>query len=216
MPSPRRCPDGHSRRGLLAGAAALVSAAWLLPTGAARADVTGARNFIQDVGDRTLAILNQKQKSDAEKLPELIGLLNESTDLTLVARLVLGQYWRTASEPQRQQYADLFRQLIVNTMAYNLSGYGGETFTITGARAIDERDSVISTKIIRDATGKPSIAVDWRIREADGRYLIVDIVAEGVSMVVTQRSEVGSVVSQKGMDGLIQSMKDKLAQPRPA
>lgn len=216
MPSPRRCPDGHSRRGLLAGAAALAGAAWLLPTGAARADVAGARNFIQDVGDRTLAILNQKQKSDAEKLPELIGLLNESTDLTLVARLVLGQYWRTASEPQRQQYADLFRQLIVNTMAYNLSGYGGETFAITGARAIDERDSVISTKIIRDATGKPSIAVDWRIREAEGRYLIVDIVAEGVSMVVTQRSEVGSVVSQKGMDGLIQSMKDKLAQPRPA
>jgi phospholipid transport system substrate-binding protein len=215
MPSPRRCPDGLRRRGLLAGAAALACAAWLLPAGAAMADVAGARTFIQDVGDRTLAILNQKQKSDAEKLPELIGLLNESTDLTLVARLVLGQYWRTASEAQRQEYADLFRQLIVNTMAYNLSGYGGETFTITGARAIDERDSVIATKIIRDATGKPSIAVDWRIREADGRYLIVDIVAEGVSMVVTQRSEVGSVVSQKGMDGLIQSMKDKLAQPRP-
>jgi len=48
------------------------------------------------------------------------------------------------------------------------------------------------------------------VRNLDGRYSIIDIVAEGVSMVVTQRSEVASVVSQKGMDGLIRTMRERL------
>ena len=95
-------------------------------------------------------------------------------------------------------------------MADRLNTYGGETFEITAAKPVDQRDTVVSTKIFRPASGSQPIAVDWRVRSLDGRYSIIDIVAEGISMVVTQRSEVASVVSQKGMDGLIQSMRERL------
>jgi phospholipid transport system substrate-binding protein len=172
-----------------------------------------ARAFIQNVGDRTVAILQRPGAQNTQRLQELVDLLNDSTDLGLVARLVLGQYWRQASEPQRSAYLDLFRELVVKTMADRLNTYSGETFEVIGSKAIDERDSVVSTRIVRPGANATPIAVDWRVRDTGGKLAIIDIVAEGVSMVVTQRSEVGSVVSQKGMDGLIATMKERLQRP---
>lgn len=199
-----RRPD---RRAVLLGAGGLLLAAGM---GAARADANGARGFVQDVGDRTVATLRRAGSTDAQRLDELVDLLNTATDLDLVGRLVLGQYWRSATEAQRAEYTKLFKELVVKTMADRLNSYGGETFEITAAKPVDERDTVVSTKIFRPASGGQPIAVDWRVRSLDGRYSIIDIVAEGISMVVTQRSEVGSVVSQKGMEGLIQTMRERL------
>jgi phospholipid transport system substrate-binding protein len=196
------------RRLLLAGAALA-----LLPAITARAAADAARAFIQKVGDRTVGILQRPGAENAKRLQELVALLNESTDLDLVGRLVLGTYWRQASEEQRQNYLALFRELVVKTMADRLNSYGGETFEIVGSRDVDERDSVVSTRIVRPASNAQPIAVDWRVRNQDGQLAIIDIIAEGVSMIVTQRSEIGSVVSQKGMDGLIATMKQRLQQP---
>lgn len=202
--SRHRHPD---RRGVLLGGVGLVAASVY---SAAHAAPDGARQFIQDIGDRTVAALRRAGADDRQRLAELVELLNTATDLELVGRLVLGQYWRSASEAQRAEYTKLFKELVVKSMADRLNTYGGETFEITAAKPVDERDTVVSTKIFRPASGSQPIAVDWRVRSLDGRYSIIDIVAEGVSMVVTQRSEVGSVVSQKGMDGLIQTMRERL------
>lgn len=205
-----RTPSRHprpDRRSMLLGAGGLLVAA-AIP--AVRADESGARRFIQDVGDRTVAALRRSGASNQQRLDELVGLLNTATDLDLVGRLVLGQYWRTATDAQRTEYTKLFKELVVKSMADRLNTYGGETFEITAARPVDQRDTVVSTRIFRPGSGGQPIAVDWRVRQLDGRYSIIDIVAEGVSMVVTQRSEVASVVSQKGMDGLIQTMRERL------
>lgn len=203
--SPNQHPD---RRNVLLGTAGLLTVV-AVPV-ARSAEANGARQFIQDVGDRTVAVLRQAGASDAQRMARLVELLNTATDLELVSRLVLGQYWRSATDAQRAEYSKLFRELVVKTMADRLNTYGGETFEITNATPIDDRDTVVATKIFRPGSGGQPIAVDWRVRRVDGHFSIIDIVAEGVSMVVTQRSEVGSVVSQKGMDGLIQAMRDRL------
>jgi phospholipid transport system substrate-binding protein len=132
--------------------------------------------------------------------------------MPLVARLVLGKYWRQANAQQQQAYVQLFEQLVIKTMATQLSNYGGETFEIVASRDAGERDTVVSTRILRPSGAAP-FNVDWRVREDSGRFLIVDIVAEGISMVVSQRSEVTEIVSQRGIDGLIAAMRERLESP---
>ena len=162
-----------SRRALLAACAAVA----LLGPQAARADLGGAERFIQDLGDRTLAVLEQPV-APQRKLDELKLLLDQSTDLELVARLVLGRYWRQATPEQQGEYVRLFKQLVMQTMAERFSWYTGETFEITGAKPVDERDTMVATRILRPS-GKPPILVDWRVRENDGSFLLIDILAEG-------------------------------------
>jgi phospholipid transport system substrate-binding protein len=184
----------------------------LLP-GRASAQAAGAASlFIEDLGSRTVAILSDDSASAAQKLEQLVDLLNQATDLALVARLVMGRHWRTASAAQQEEFVRLFEGLVVKTMAERLTSYGGETFRITADRAADERDSIVSTEILRPSGGAP-LQVDWRVRRTGSDHAIIDIVAEGISMVVTHRSEVSEIVSRRGIDGLIETMRDRLQQP---
>jgi phospholipid transport system substrate-binding protein len=200
----RRWSDGPSRRDVIAAAAALAVLTMARP-GAAE----DAAGFIKQVGDDVVAILSRPGLDDEARLDQLVALLNRATDLELVSRLVLGQYWRTANDTQRKEYTGLFRALVIKAMADRLNQYGGETFEVTGSRAVDARDTLVSTRIHLPDQGAP-INVDWRVRALDDRLAIIDLVAEGVSMVVTQRSEVTAVVGQRGIDGLIEEMRQRL------
>lgn len=195
-----------TRRTTLLAAAALL----ITPADIAGAAVdANAEAFIRRLGDRTLALLDEPITPE-EKLQGLKQLLDQSTDLELIAKLVLGRYWRQATAPQQAEYLGLFKELVMQTMAERMSWYNGQTFEITGGKPIDERDTMVSSRIIRPS-GKPPILVDWRVREANGAYLLIDILAEGVSLVVTQRSEAADVISQRGIDGLLGDMRTRLA-----
>jgi phospholipid transport system substrate-binding protein len=176
----------------------------------ALAAIASPQEFIQELGDRTLAILVQPTPQP-EKLSQLKQILDQSTDLELVARLVLGRYWRQATPEQQSEFVKLFNELLMQTMAERMSWYNGQTFEITGAKPVDERDTMVATRILRPS-GKPPILVDWRVRENGGSFLLIDILAEGVSLVVTQRAEAADVIGRDGLDGLLGQMRTRLAQ----
>lgn len=206
--SPGNARPRLQRRRLLLGvvAAGLVAYGF---AGAGSAAQGSPDQFIQRLGDRTVAIL-KAGSSPQQKLKELKQVLNEATDLPVIGRLIMGQYWRQASEAQQQEYLKLFDGLVMQAMAERFSWYSGETFKITESSKIDDRDSFVRTQIIRP-TGEPPIAVDWRVRQTDQGHILIDIVAEGISLVQTQRNEVYEIAGQSGIDGLLQEMRNRLA-----
>lgn len=191
------------RRTLLATALLGTALPWLPAT----ASVPDAESFIRQIGDEVMAILTDQSKNDSEKLVELKAMLDSYTDIDLISRLVLGRYWKTASDAERDDYVQLFHELLMKTLAARLGDYNGQTFEIVGSQQVSKVDSTVATKIIRVA-GKP-LNVDWRVRDKDGNFAIIDVVAEGVSLVVSQRNEVGSIVEREGMPGLIAAMRER-------
>ena len=203
-PTDTTLPHG-SRRRLLQLAALLPLVAMAQP---ALADASNAQAFIAELGDDVVAILTQADADNQQKLVELKTLLDNNTDLDLVARLVLGRHWRSASEADRKEYVGLFRKILTNTLAARLGDYEGQTFEVVGNNALSERDTAVQTRINR-LNGAPPLSVDWRVRQGDGGYAIIDVVAEGVSLVVSQRNEVGSIIERQGMPGLIEAMRER-------
>ncbi len=203
-PTDTTLPHG-SRRRLLQLAALLPLVAMARP---ALADASNAQAFIAELGDDVVAILTQADADNQQKLVELKTLLDNNTDLDLVARLVLGRHWRSASEADRKEYVGLFRKILTNTLAARLGDYEGQTFEVVGNNALSERDTAVQTRINR-LNGAPPLSVDWRVRQGDGGYAIIDVVAEGVSLVVSQRNEVGSIIERQGMPGLIEAMRER-------
>lgn len=194
-----------ARRRLLQMTVLLPAVAVVRP---AFADAAAAQAFIAGLGDEVVAILTNSALSNQEKLADLKKLLDDNTDLDLVARLVLGRHWRTASEADRKEYVALFRQILTNTLAARLGDYEGQTFEIVGNSELSERDTAVQTQINR-LNGAPPLSVDWRVRQSDNGYAIIDVVAEGVSLVVSQRNEVSSIVERDGMPGLIEAMRKR-------
>ena len=70
---------------------------------------------------------------------------------------------------------------------------------------VGRNDALVSTQILSQG---PPLAVDWRVRELDDNSLVaIDVIVEGVSLIVTQRSEFGAVVERQGMDGLLTELR---------
>ena len=198
------------RRRLLKGLQ-LVPLALLLGSGRARAAVTAgaARQMIQEVGAQVLTILRDQGLDNQQKFDRLVALLDGPIDLEIIARLILGRHWRAASEAQRTEYLRLFRAFALDTLASRLHVYDGQDFEIVGAQAVDERDAVVATRVTGGS--RPALKVDWRVRELDdGSLVAIDVIIEGVSLIVTQRSEFSAVIERQGMDGLLAELRQRV------
>jgi len=171
----------------------------------ARAD--NAEKFIASLGDRALQVLVVDSQSDDERIDAFRTLLNEGFDLPLIGRYAMGRYWRRATPAQKDEYKELFEAFIVRTYAVRLGQYSGETLKVVGSRA-EKTDIIVTSEIVR--VDKPAIRVDWRVRERDEGPKIVDVVVEGVSMLLTQRDEFASVIQRSGgnVEGLLTRLRD--------
>ena len=85
------------------------------------------------------------------------------------------------------------------------------TFKIRGSRS-DGDGVIVSTDVISSGSTSP-LRMDWRLVNDNGAYKINDVIIEGISMAVTQRSEFASVVQRNGgqVRGLIVLMREKTA-----
>ena len=194
------------RRSLLA---AVTASAIFAGSGRARADCPGAQAFVQDAADRTLAVLNAPGADDAQRLDGMNRLLFELADVPLIARLVLGRHWRAASEPQRTAYLDAFRIYALDSLAFRFARLGGGVgFQLLGRCVADGSDALIPTEVALPTRPDP-VRIEWRVREAKGAYRLIDVAVEGVSLVVSNRSEFDSVVNRQGLDALIAQIRGK-------
>ena len=202
--------ESLDRRQLLNGLQ-LAIVALLLGGRSAQAGVSAdaARQMIQNVGVEVLAVLRDPALANQQKFDRLVGLLDGPIDLEIIARLILGRHWRSASEAQQVEYLALFRAFALDNLASRLHVYDGQDFEIVGAQAVNERDAVVATRVT--GGGRQPLKVDWRVRERDdGDLVAIDVIVEGVSLIVTQRSEFSAVIERRGMDGLLAELRQRV------
>ena len=191
---------------LFAVALAFVAA----PAGADDAN-SAASAFMQSLGSKAIGELTNPQVPQAERQARFRTLLDQHFDVPAIAKFTLGRYWRTATDEQRTEFNKLFEDFIVQSYSTRFSEYHGESFQVTGSATDQTGVTVVHSKI--DMPSSEDIRVDWHLRPRDGSFAIIDIVVEGVSMAVTQRSEFASVIqSRGGVAGLLDALRAKNAQ----
>ena len=161
--------------------------------------------FIRQLGDQAIAALRAPGASLEAREAQFRKLLSEGFDLAFIGRFVLGRHWRKATPEQRTDYMALFSEYVLQTYSSRLGGYAGETMAILSERPAGTKDMLVSTRIERPSG--PPILANWRVRTSGERYRVIDIMVEGVSMVVTQRSEFAAVVQRHGLQGLIEVLR---------
>lgn len=189
---------------VLAGAAA---------DGAAAFDDQQAVQFLGDLQERAAAELSDGSISDDVKEERFRSLFNQSFDVPAIGRFVLGRYWRGASPQDRDAFLKVFEDVIVQRFLPLLAENTDRRFMIGTVTPIKGRTDMafINSQVPR-AEGEP-YKVSWRVREKEGRYKILDIRAEGVSMAQTLRSEYGTVIKRNGgkLNALTEALREKVA-----
>ena len=170
-------------------------------TGIARATADDAAHFINQLGNQAITTLRAADLTLDQRESRFRSLLNRGFDLNFIGRFVLGRYLRVATADQKSDYITLYGEYLLQTYTARLGGYTDDSFTVTGARQASEKDVVVSTTLVRPSGLE--IAADWRVRVLDGKFRIIDVMVEGISMAVTQRSEFAAVVQRDGIEGLL-------------
>ena len=168
-----------------------------------------ATALVKSAGDRLVAVINAPGAIQA-KLPKLSQIIETAVDVDGIAKFCLGRFWRTATPDQQKQYISLFHNVLVNNITGKLGEYQGVTFTVLQVQAREDT-AIVATVVERP--GNPTSKVDWVVSDESGLPKVVDVIAEGTSLRLTQRSDYAAYLSRNGnnIQALIDAMKQQLA-----
>ncbi len=158
---------------------------------------TKAQAFVTDMAENGIMFLQDKSLTEEQKKKEFRKFLDKNFDLNTIARFALGRYWNTVTAAEKKKYLSLFEDMVVDVYSRRFGDYNGESLMVTSARPQSDSDALVASKII-PKTGS-EVRIDWRVRKKkDGSLKVVDIIVEGVSMSLTQRSDFASVIQRGG------------------
>jgi phospholipid transport system substrate-binding protein len=204
------------RRSLIAGLALM---GVLVPGRRVRAapPTVASEAVVQRLVDRLWQLLTEQGVGAVDE-QALLAVLEEGTDLTLLGRLVLGRYWRDANPQQRTMYLHLFRRYMAQTFVQRLRQYVGNDlqqpapeFQVVASRPVGNLDILVQSRVL--PPGTQPLRVDWRLRDRPDGPVVIDLIIEGISLLVTQRSEFAAVLERAGVDGLLTELNARVTQP---
>jgi len=168
--------------------------------------------LVQKITDEVLAAIKSDKQLAAGDKQKALKLAEEKVlpyiDFEEATRLAVGRTWAQASPEQKKRLVSEFRNMLVRTYSNAIESYQGQTLKVLPSRGKqDPQDTTVRTQFIR-AGGQP-LPIDFQMRKTEKGWKVFDIAVEGVSLVLTYRSEFDAVVKQEGIDGLIKRLAQK-------
>tara|TARA_B100001750_G_C15177976_1_gene432613 strand:+ start:68 stop:673 length:606 start_codon:yes stop_codon:yes gene_type:complete len=167
-------------------------------------------SFVMEMTTNAINTLTDKSISQNDKENQFGILFDRNFDVSSISRFVLGKYWKQASLDQKKKFIKAFRNYVVKTYSSRFNEYSGEKLKLVNYEN-EKNPKIFLVHTILEREDPPPIKVDWRIGKKKDRYVILDIIIEGISLAVTQRSEFVSVIDQNegSIDQLISILIEK-------
>ena len=157
---------------------------------------------------RTLEILNSGA-SEGEKIKRLEQIAYATIDFDTVSRLVLAKNWKALDPEQRQQFRDEFKRAFTVSYGRRIGQFGQEKVIILGERQEPLGDATVQSRIVGGKAGDTK--VDYRLRQKDGTWYMIDVTVEGVSIVSSYRTQFQEIIDQGGPKQLLVQLRAKNA-----
>jgi phospholipid transport system substrate-binding protein len=180
--------------------------------GAVMAQELAPDQLVQKITDDVLAAIKSDKELAAGDKQKALKVAEEKVlpyiDFEQATRLAVGRSWNQATPEQKKQLVAEFRAMLVRTYSNAIQVYQGQTLKVLPSRGKqDPEDTTVRTQYVR-AGGQP-LPIEFHMRKADKGWKVYDIVVEGVSLVMTYRSEFDAVVKQEGIEGLLKRLAQK-------
>jgi phospholipid transport system substrate-binding protein len=178
----------------------------------ALAQDAGPEALVKKMTEEVLAAVKSDKQLAAGDRQKAVKLAEEKilphVDFEEATRLAVGRGWKEATPEQRKKLIAEFRNMLVRTYSNAITGYQGQNLQVLPSRKQDSKEeATVRTQFLRP--GAPPLPIDFQMLRKDGGWKVYDIAVEGVSLVLTYRSEFDAVVKQSGIDGLIKRLAQK-------
>jgi phospholipid transport system substrate-binding protein len=194
--------DRSRARGILVGAVVFV----MLGTGVAQAGAP--TDQLRAYVDRVIKTLDtpglRGEGKTKERRAAVRNIAGEIFDVPETAKRALGPHWQARTPAEREEFVKLFADLLETGYISKIDRYEGEKISYVG-ESMDGDQATVRTKI---ATRQGSeVPVDYRMHQRDGRWLVYDVVIEGVSLVANYRTQFNKIIQSSSYQELVQKLK---------
>lgn len=188
-----------TRRGFVIAAGATGAIALAAPGVAQAFSTENARKLIDTVVKEINTIINSGG-SEARMLRSFEGVFGRYADVTRIAQLVLGVDGRSASASQKSAFARAFQTYMARKYGRRFREFIGGRIEVQSARAVKSFYEVKSLAILQ---GSRPFDLEWVVADDTGKF--IDLKIEGISLIKTERAEIGAMLDQRrgNLDQLI-------------
>ena len=162
--------------------------------------------------DQVVKVLDDPalQGKPVERHAAVRKIAEEVFDYPDTARRALGTHWNARTPQERQEFVQLFAELLDRAYLGKIELYQGEKVRYVGESASGD-DVLVKTMIVTNRGSE--VPVDYRMHRKDGRWLVYDVIIEGVSLIANYRTQFNKIVQTESYPALVQRLKEKEAEP---
>jgi phospholipid transport system substrate-binding protein len=150
----------------------------------------------------------QGAAKQAERQERLHKVSEQAFDWKEMAQRALAVHWRERTPQQQQEFVQLFRDLVERTYMQRLETAIQEKQDIQYVgEQLDGSRAVVKTHVVTKRNQQ--VPIEYRLHQADGRWKIYDVLAEGISLVNNYRSQFNRIITSSSYDALIEKMRSR-------
>lgn len=174
--------------------------------------------LLEQVATKTFDRIKTEQPQ-IQKNPELLKNIVEEEllpyiDYRFAALKVLGKHFRKVPKERLPEYIEVFRTYLISTYAIALGQYDDQSVEFEPAKDYEKRKDVTVRALVKEP-GRPDIKIAFKVRKDKNtnKWRAYDMVAEGISLLSSKRSEMEAILRQDGLDKVIEELSKKNTQP---
>ncbi len=168
----------------------------------------GATDEVKKVVDDVVCIVSDKgmKKNDSLRRQMLKKTISVIFDYSEMAKRSLGKNWNQRSTTERKQFTDLFATLLENSYAGMIESYNDEKIVYIKEN-IDGAYAEVKSKVI--TAKRDEFSLDYRLLYKNGKWMVYDVVIEGVSLVSNYRTQFNKIIGAGGFPALVNKLQIK-------
>jgi len=169
-------------------------------------------DLVRETSSQVLAkVTDRKQElnESPEKIADLVtDIIMPHFDFSRMSRLVLGKYWRKASDSQKNEFIEQFQTLLIRTYAIALLNYSDQAIEYLPLHEKSDASKVMVKTEVK-SSGAPPIPINYRLHLNEGRWKVYDVIIDNISLVSNYRTGFANQIRRKGLSSLIAQLKKK-------
>lgn len=176
------------------------------------AESLGPEQLVRTVTEQLLAAIAQDPALRAGDRAAALALAEAKilphVDFAEAAKLAAGRAWTNATAEQRERLVKEFRSLLVRVYSTAIDVYRGQTMQVLPVQvAPDATEVTVRNRYI--SPGAVPVDISYAMHKTNDGWKIYDIAVEGVSLVLTYRTEFEQIGREAGIEGLIARLAEK-------
>jgi len=185
----------------------LIVLAVLFGSASAGASVT---EEVKETVDQVVSIVSdanlKKPQNQTERRAALKSTISQIFDYGEMAKRSLGVHWKARSSSEQKEFVALFATLLENSYATKIESYENEKI-LYEKETIDGDYAEVKSKVV--TAKRDEYTLNYRLLKKGSRWVVYDVVVEGVSLVSNYRSQFNKIMVNQGYGELLKKLRTK-------